>query len=119
MREEPESAALRELLAGWEGFVSSALLRTEGVRAAARYGPAAGAHARQALRRVALLPLTDDLLDAAAELGPPGLRSLDALHLATALSLGEDLGVLLAYDDRLHAAARASGAPVARPGRPD
>jgi uncharacterized protein len=95
--------------------VSSALLRTEALRACSRYGAKFVARARTALERVALLPIDDGLLDAAADLDPPELRTLDALHLATALSLGMDLGALVTYDERLRTAALARGMPVIAP----
>lgn len=112
---EPEADALRGQLAHFGGAVSSALLRIEAVRACARYGEPYAAAARDGLDRVALLPVTDDLLDAGAGLRPAGLRSLDALHLATALSLGGDLGALIAYDARLGEAAADAGVPVLAP----
>jgi predicted nucleic acid-binding protein len=59
----------------------------------------------------------DAVLAVAAVLTPPSLRSLDAIHLATALRLGDDLGVFLAYDERLLRAAAAHGLPVAGPGQ--
>lgn len=52
----------------------------------------------------------------AADLELPGLRSLDALHLAAAVSLGEDFGNLFCYDARLSAGAVALGIDVRRPG---
>jgi predicted nucleic acid-binding protein len=106
---EREHVALRRELTRWEGPVSSALLRTEAVRACARYGERYVARAAIAIERVALVPLDEPVIDSAARLDPPELRTLDALHLATALSLGPDLGVLFAYDDRLLGAARAAG----------
>lgn len=112
---EPEADALREHLGHFGGAVSSALLRTEAVRACARYGEPFAEAARAGLDRVALLPVTDDLLDAGADLRPVGLRSLEALHLATALSLGSDLGALIAYDARLGGAAVDAGVPVLAP----
>ncbi len=54
--------------------------------------------ARGWLRDVALIPLEDALLDEATSLDPPALRSLDALHLATALSIRDDLGAFYSYD---------------------
>ena len=113
---EDEAAALREELAAWDGHVASRLLRTEAVRACARYGPTYAELARQASNAVALLPVDDPVLDAAAELRPPELRTLDALHLATALSLGEDLGAMLVYDSRLYDAAERAGLKVLAPG---
>jgi predicted nucleic acid-binding protein len=114
VRSEPESAALRRELAGSE-LLSSTLLTVEGRRAARRYGELASQRARAALMAITLIPLDQPLLDVAAELHPAELRSLDALHLATAVSLGEDLGRLYCYDARLGEAARALGIDVAQP----
>jgi predicted nucleic acid-binding protein len=107
--------ALRTELARWGGTVSSALLSVEAVRACARYGPEYAAQAEAGLRRVALLPIDSAVLASAARLAPLALRSLDAIHLATALSLGVDLGVLIAYDARLLDAARQQGVVVVEP----
>jgi len=57
--------------------------------------------ARARLRGVDLIPIDDAILEVAALLEPPLLRSLDAIHLATARALGSDLGVLITYDRRL------------------
>jgi uncharacterized protein len=65
---------------------------------------------------MALLPLDDAVMDAATALDPPPLRSLDALHLATALSIRDDIGAFVVYDERLAAAALDEGLPVVRPG---
>lgn len=59
----------------------------------------------EVLRRVAQIGIGQPILEAAAELDPPALRTLDAIHLATALSLGPALGALVTYDRRLHGAA--------------
>lgn len=88
----------------------------ESLRACARYGPQFVARARAGLAGLAMLPIDDDLLHAAAGLPPPELRSLDAIHLATALSIGDRLGVMLCYDERLTEAARSAGLPVVSPG---
>ncbi len=114
VRSEPESPALRRELAGRE-LLSSALLTVEGLRAARRYGEPAARRARAALATITLLPLDQPVLDAAAELDPASLRSLDALHLATAMSLGEDLERLYCYDARLGDAALALGIDVSQP----
>jgi predicted nucleic acid-binding protein len=50
-------------------------------------------------------------------IGPTGLRTLDAMQVATALGLGDDCGILIAYDERVLEAARLEGLRVARPGR--
>lgn len=114
VRSETESSALRRDLAGRD-LLSSALLVVEGRRAARRYGDLAGTRARAALAAITLLPLDEPILDAASELNPVELRSLDALHLATVLSLGEDIERLYCYDERLTGAARALGIEVAQP----
>jgi len=106
---------LREELARWEGYVSSALLAVESVRACARYGDGWVDDARAWLDGVALLPLDGAVVAAATELGPAPLRSLDALHLATALSIRDDVGAFVVYDERLAAAAAERGLPVAAP----
>jgi predicted nucleic acid-binding protein len=115
VRAEPESRALRRDLGDGAELVSSALLRVEGRRAAARYGALAGRRARAALVAVTLIPLDDAVLDAAAELEPPELRSLDALHLAAALSIGDDLERFYCYDRRLVQVARSHGLDVRHP----
>ncbi|MEZ5121744.1 MAG: type II toxin-antitoxin system VapC family toxin [Solirubrobacterales bacterium] len=114
VRSEPESRALRADIAGG-ALVSSSLLIVEGRRAAARYGPGAVERARIAVTAVTLLPMDDPILELAAALEPAELRSLDALHLATALSLGEDLGRFYCYDARLVAAAEAHGLDARQP----
>jgi uncharacterized protein len=114
VRSESESVALRRALAGRE-LLSSALLVVEAQRAARRYGEVASRRARAGLSTITLLPVDRLVLDAAADLNPVELRSLDALHLATALSIGEDLGCLYCYDTRLADAARAVGVEVSQP----
>jgi predicted nucleic acid-binding protein len=114
VRSGPESSALRRELAGRE-LLSSALLTVEGRRAARRYGELAARRARVALTAITLVPLDDAILQAAAELEPAELRSLDAVHLATVLSLGEGLERLFCYDARLKDAAQALGIEVSQP----
>lgn len=115
VRSEPESPALRAELAAGDAAVSSALLLVEGRRAAARYGSLARVRARSALSTIALLPLDDVTLDTAAGLEPAELRSLDALHLATAAGLGDDLGRFYCYDARLASAGAVLGLDVREP----
>lgn len=115
VRSEPESAQLREELAPAQELVSSALILVEGRRAAARYGKLALVRARSALATITLLPLDDVVLERAADLHPPELRSLDALHLATALELGADLGRFYCYDQRLADAAASLDIDVCSP----
>lgn len=115
LRSEPESTALRGDLANGDALVSSALLLVEGRRAAARYGSLALERARAALMTITLLPLDDAALEVAAGLEPAELRTLDALHLATAAGLGEELGRFYCYDARLAGAAAALGLDVRTP----
>jgi predicted nucleic acid-binding protein len=112
---EAESEALRHELEGWGRHASSAIARTEVVRAAARVDPAAREPARRLLETVSLIAVSDQILDRAASLAPASLRSLDALHLASALALGPALGSVITYDVRLGDAARATGADVRAP----
>jgi uncharacterized protein len=113
---EVEGDALLGELAKWDGYVSSALLGVEAIRACGRYGEEYAVVARAFLGDLALLPIDDGVLDAATTLKPAGLRNLDALHLATALSVREEIGVLVTYDRRLAQAAQDSDLPVATPG---
>jgi len=94
------------------------LLGVEAVRACARYGTAYAADARAWLTDVALMPIDGEVLDCASTLGSPGLRALDALHLATALSIEDEIGSFFTYDQRLADAAAASGLAVYRPEPP-
>jgi predicted nucleic acid-binding protein len=112
---EPESAALSSHLRSWTVRVSAALLRTEVLRAAMRTSQDHVARARQQLRHVALIEIDRDLLDRAGTLAPPEVRSLDAIHLAAALSLGDDLAEIVTYDDRMIVAAKAHGLAVSCP----
>ncbi len=77
-----------------------------------RYFPAA----RRLLAGLNFIPMTPELLDRAGTLGPTSLRSLDAIHLASALTLGAELTAFVAYDRRLLNAARDERLPVATPG---
>ena len=113
---EPEESVLRAEMAEWDGYVSSALLGIEAIRACTRHSLEYAQDAREWLHDVALLPFADAVLDEATSLGPPALRSLDALHLATALSIRDDLGAFFTYDERLAEVAEAERLPVARPG---
>jgi hypothetical protein len=115
---EPESSALFDWLAERPERISSALARVEVLRALRRAGPAGAAsrrRAREVLDRIALLPVDRPILDAAGELGPLDLRSLDAIHLATALSVGADLAGVVTYDERLAAAATSAHLDVWAP----
>ena len=112
---EPESSGLQRHLRGRPRRVSCALARVEVVRAVRPQGPLAVERARRLLLKVGLLRLDDRLLDAAALIGEGTLRSLDAIHLAAALTLAEDLGEIVTYDVRMADAARRLGLAVAAP----
>ena len=114
--EEDESAALRAFLAASGARrVSSALLRAEALRAIRHLGPDAVATVREGLRRVDLIGIDDRILDSAGILEPQVLRTLDAIHLATALAVGDDLDAIVTYDERTVAAARLVGLTTATP----
>ena len=114
--EETESAAIRAFLAGHDARrVSSALLRTESLRAVRHLGPDALATVREGLRRVDLIGIDDRILDSAGILEPAVLRTLDAIHLATAMAVGDDLEAIVTYDERLVDAARLMGLSTATP----
>ena len=112
---EAELAALRRYLGRRRPLVSSALARTEVVRALLSLGPDAVRQGREVLARVDLLRINDRVLDAAGLLAPADLRSLDAIHLASAEQLGSDLRGFVTYDERLATAAAGRGFRVIRP----
>lgn len=115
-RREAETDALRAWLAeNQRPLVASALVRTETARALRRSAPEAVPALRSVLALVNQFPVSDAVLDAAAALPEPGLRSLDAIHLATASMHASLLTWFVAYDVRLATSARAHGLPVATP----
>ena len=112
---EPESGALAGHLRGRPARLSCALARVEVLRAVRPHGPPSISRARRLLERIGLLRLDDDLLDAAAAIEGPTLRSLDAIHLAAAATLGDTLVEVITYDARMLQAATHLGLPVAAP----
>ncbi|HEX9995139.1 MAG TPA: type II toxin-antitoxin system VapC family toxin [Acidimicrobiales bacterium] len=116
VRLEPESDVLRRHLRRRGPLVSSGLARVEVVRAVALGSPAHVGAAHAVLDRLRLIRVTDRVLASAATLGPMDIRSLDAIHLATAALLGPTLSSLVTYDRRMAAAAEAMGLRVAAPG---
>jgi predicted nucleic acid-binding protein len=112
---EPESPALRRYLRRRRPLVSSALARTEVTRALLPLGPEAVRRGQDVLARVDLARVNDRVLSAAGTLLPADLRSLDAIHLATAQALRSDLARIVTYDERMAAAARAVGFTVSAP----
>lgn len=115
---EAETAALEADLASREGLVTSSLAVVECQRAVRRAGTRRLLQrAEQVFEAVYLLELTPPILESAATLGPPTVRSLHAIHLATALSIDDEDLDLITYDDRLAEAARSNGLRVMQPGR--
>lgn len=114
---EEHGPALREWLATRTDRVSSALSRTEVLSAVKQLGPDFVMTAQSALRVLALIAIDDRLLDSAGRLDPVDLRSLDAIHLASALSLGDALEAIVTYDRRMIEGAHALGLMTVSPGQ--
>lgn len=116
---EAESDALRAAAAGWPDLVSSRLAAVECSRALRRIAAPAAvkATARDILGCITLVNLDTPVLALAETIGPDAIRTLDALHLATALSLGDLPEGFVTYDERLAVAARRVQLRVLQPGR--
>jgi uncharacterized protein len=112
---EPESAALRRYLRSRRPLVSSALARAEVLRALLPLGDEALRRGRRVLNTIELARVSDRVLEAAGVLLAAPLRSLDAIHLATAAQLGDSIARVVTYDERMGAAAAAAGFAVASP----
>jgi predicted nucleic acid-binding protein len=113
---EAETSALEFWVAERAGLprVSSRLLRIEMLRAVARNAPHRMNRAQVILAAVTQLSI-DDIAPTAEVIGDPALRSLDAIHLATAHALRSDLTAFVCYDKRLCDSAQAFGLPVESP----
>ncbi len=108
--EESETAALRRFLAEWPGRASSVIGRVEVLRTARTVDDdVVERHAHDALKRVTFIDLDSVLLRHAIEVSPRTLKALDAIHLATALSLTPHVAGMVVYDERLSKAARDAG----------
>jgi predicted nucleic acid-binding protein len=113
---EPASEAMASWAATHETrVIASDLLRTELLRATRRAAPDRMQRARSVLDALTLFNLTSATFERAATLDPEELRSLDALHLAAALELGDELDGIVTYDDRMAAAASLYGVAVIAP----
>ncbi len=114
---EPETRALVARLDHDPEVLSSALARAEVLRAMKRIRatPATRSQAERVLGRIALVRIDDAVLDRAAAIDPAELGSLDSIHLATALGIGERLDGMITYDSRLGDAADRAGLPVLIP----
>lgn len=116
--EEQESDSLQHWLTARSGVptVSSELAKVEVLRACRRIDASALPDARTLLGGLDLVPLVGLVVQLASDLDDPVLRSLDALHLASALSLGADVATFVAYDHRLLEAAAGAGLEARAPG---
>jgi hypothetical protein len=113
---EKGSASLRRwVTARDESMFSSDLLRTELLRATRRSAPEEMVQARAVLDSLILVTLSTAVCERAAILEPDVLRSLDSLHLAAALEMGDELETVVTYDRRLADGAEALGLSVVAP----
>lgn len=98
-------------------LVTSALSRVELLRAVARQGePGLPDRARFLLDGLDILPITDSVIAVAESIGPAGLRSLDAIHLASAAQIESELTSFVTYDHRLLEGCRHVGFETQSPG---
>jgi predicted nucleic acid-binding protein len=121
IRRESETDALRAFLAGAAqdhpvAVASSAIARVEVSRATLRHDSDVSEKASDVLASFRLISVTDQILAQASHLPPMELRSLDAIHLATAISESDGMVAFLTYDNRQAEAALAAGLPVVSPG---
>ncbi len=113
---EAETAALRAWLQETDRTpVSCDLARTELMRAVRRAAPDRVIQARAVLDSITLIQLATATFEEAGRLDPALLRTLDAVHLAAALELGDDMESIVTYDERLAEAAQNNGIPVTAP----
>jgi len=111
---EKESAALRRYLLG-RCLVSSALAGVEVPRAIMPHGARTLRTAREVLSRIEIVRLNAKVLSRTATMEPADLRTLDAIHLATASLFAESLRRFVCYDGRLASAAKAGNWTVVSP----
>lgn len=116
---EAESDALRAWHDTTESrMVSSDLSRTEVMRAARRADSGRATKVNEVLGSLYLLKIPTSVFEAAGRLAPATVRSLDAIHIAAALTLEDELEGIVCYDDRLAEAARTNGIAVVAPAPP-
>jgi len=115
---EPESAALRAWLdeRAETGWISSVLAEIESFRALARYAPQAVIRLHPVLDQIDLIDMSPRVRILAQSVRPVTVRSLDAIHLGTALTVRGGLTSFVSYDKRLLDAATAAGLPADSPG---
>jgi uncharacterized protein len=113
---ERETAAFHRALQDWPVQAASELIRVESVCTARGLGgEAVLERARAILERIELVPLSAEIIELATGAFTPALRAMDAIHLATAVTMREDLGAVFVYDSDLQAAAQAEGLNVIAP----
>ena len=114
---EPESPALRAWLGerAETGWISSVLAEIESFRALARYAPEAATRLNPVLDQIELIDLSPAVRILAQTIRPVTIRSLDAIHLGTALTIRPSLTSFITYDKRLLDAATAAGLPADSP----
>ena len=114
---EPESDALiRFIDESQSQMVTSLIARVELTRAVSRVDDTLDSDISNLLSKQVLLPLTHSIMLRAAYLQPFGIRSLDAIHLATAIEIHPYLASLLSYDNRMVDGARSFGLVAEAPG---
>ncbi len=107
---EPETEAFRTALGDWPVQVASELIRVEAICTARRLSDEDTLRrADAALEQITLVPLSSEIIELATDAYAPPLRAMDAIHLATALTMREELGAVFVYDGDLHAVAEAQG----------
>jgi len=112
---EPESSALAQFLGDWESRITSRISTVEVTRATRRAAmPELVERASALLDGVSFVELSPEIARLTGLLDPPALRSIDAVHVASALSLGADAEPFLTYDARMQDAAAAAGLDVPR-----
>lgn len=116
---EAESQALRDWLGDRSslGWISSVLVEVETVRALSRHAPEAVGRLPLIFDLMVLVEISPEVRALAQRVMPPAVRTLDAIHLATALRLSDQLTSLVTYDRRLADAATAAGLTVDSPAK--
>jgi uncharacterized protein len=115
LRPEDHSPALAAYLDGRADMVSSTLLAIELRRGALRSAPRALPRVDLLLSRVDMIDMDAPVVETASRMPDPLLRTLDAIHVATALLISDDIEALVSYDRRMLDAASAHGLPTASP----
>jgi uncharacterized protein len=114
--DEPDTPAIRRELGHFERHISSGLLSVELHRLGLRVNMPAVVS--ELLSGKVLIPVEAEILAAAETITPPTVATLDAIHLATAVSLSKagKLDALMTYDKQLAIGAREHGLEVLTPG---